>query len=88
MVGNQGEPARLAVLLAQRGDPSAQPLTAMTAYKIQTLTAYGWSDDASLLGHGASQDDNRWPTKAAALQVCAELGEVLGSTRLRVVHTV
>ena len=57
----------------------------MTEFKIQTLTAYGWSDDASLLGHGASQDDNRWPTEAAALQACAELIEVLGPTPLRVV---
>lgn len=57
----------------------------MSAFKIQTLGAFGWTDDASLLGHGASQDDNHWLTEAAALQACAELIEVLGSTPLRVV---
>lgn len=57
----------------------------MTEFKIQTLTAHGWTDDASFLGHGTSQDDNRWPTEAAALQACAELIEVLGPSPLRVV---
>ena len=57
----------------------------MQAFKIETLTADGWSDDASLLGFGASQDDNRWPTQAAALAACAELCAVLDPIRLRVV---
>ena len=57
----------------------------MTAFKIETLTANGWSDDASLLGFGASQEDNRWPTQDAALVACTELCAVLDPTRLRVV---
>jgi hypothetical protein len=57
----------------------------MTAFKIETLTANGWTDDVSLLGFGASQDDNRWPTQNAALAACAELCAVLDPTRLRVV---
>jgi len=39
-------------------------------FKIETLTADGWSDDPSLLGFGASQDDNHWPSQAAALAAC------------------
>jgi hypothetical protein len=58
----------------------------MTAFRIETLTADGWSDDASLLGFGASQDDNRWPSYDAALAACAELCAVLNPTRLRVVE--
>ena len=58
----------------------------MQEFKIETLTADGWSDDASLLGFGASQDDNRWPSQAAALAACAELCAVLDPTRLRVVQ--
>ncbi|MCE2836584.1 MAG: hypothetical protein LW834_06450 [Cyanobium sp. 49614_E6] len=58
----------------------------MTAFKIETLTDDGWTDDASLLGFGVSQfDDNRWPTQNAALDACAELCAVLDPTRLRVV---
>jgi hypothetical protein len=57
----------------------------MTAFKIETLTANGWTDDPTLLGFGASQDDNRWPTQDAALAACAELCAVLDPTRLRVV---
>jgi len=45
----------------------------MIAFKIEALTADGWSDDPSLLGFGASQDENRWPSQAAALAACAEL---------------
>ena len=58
----------------------------MQAFKIETLTADDWSDDPSLLGHGATDDDNRWPTQAAALAACAELCAVLDPTRLRVVQ--
>jgi hypothetical protein len=58
----------------------------MQAFKIETLTADGWSDDAGLLGFGASQDDNRWPSQAAALVACVDLCAVLDPTRLRVVH--
>jgi hypothetical protein len=57
----------------------------MIAFKIETLTADGWSDDASLLGFGASREDNRWPSQAAALAACVELCAVLNPTRLRVV---
>ena len=73
---------------AGRRRPATHPTasTAMQAFKIETLTADGWSDDASLLGFGASQDDNRWPTRAAALAACAELCAVLDPTRLRVVQ--
>jgi hypothetical protein len=53
-------------------------------FKIETLTADGWSDDPSFLGFGASQDDNHWPSQAAALAACVELGAVLDPTRLRV----
>jgi hypothetical protein len=58
----------------------------MIAFKIETLTADGWSDDASLLGFGASQDENRWPSQAAALAACAELCAALDPTRMRVVQ--
>ena len=58
----------------------------MQAFRIETLTADGWSDDASLLGFGASQNDNSWPTRAAALAACVELCAVLEPTRLRVVQ--
>jgi hypothetical protein len=58
----------------------------MQTFKIETLTADGWSDDASLLGFSASQDDNRWPSQAAALAACVELCAVLDPTRLRVVQ--
>jgi hypothetical protein len=58
----------------------------MTAYKIETLTLNGWTDDASLLGFGCSQDDNIWPTQEAALAACVDLGTVLDPTRLRVVE--
>ena len=57
----------------------------MTAFKIETLSADGWTDDPALLGFGASQDDNRWPTQDAALAACAELCAVLDPTLLRVV---
>jgi hypothetical protein len=76
------------------------PANTMQAFKIETLTADGWSDDPSLLGFGASQDDNRWPTRAAAMAACYELCAVprrlpwaisssrvaLEPTRLRVVQ--
>jgi hypothetical protein len=42
-------------------------------YEIQTLTADGWSNDASLLGHGCSQADNSWATEADAIAAMAEL---------------
>ena len=58
----------------------------MHAFKIETFTTDGWSDDASLLGFGASQDDNRWPTQAAALAACDELAAVgFDRSALRVV---
>ena len=62
------------------------PSPTMQAFRIETLTADGWSDDASLLGFGASQDDNRWPSQDAALAACIELCAVLDPTRLRVVQ--
>lgn len=45
----------------------------MTAYEIQIQAAQGWTADAELLGHGCTQDDNRWPSEAAALAAIDEL---------------
>jgi hypothetical protein len=42
-------------------------------YEIQTLTAEGWTNDASLLGHGASQADNEWATEAEAAAAIDDL---------------
>jgi hypothetical protein len=57
----------------------------MNMFKVEALTPDGWSDDASLLGFGTSQDDNRWPSQDAALAACVEMCDVLDPTRLRVV---
>jgi hypothetical protein len=58
----------------------------MISFRIETLTSEGWTDDASLLGFGVNQSANRWPTQAAALAACEELGRVLDAARLRVVQ--
>lgn len=57
----------------------------MNMFKVEALTPDGWSDDASLLGFGASQDCNRWPSQDAALAACVEMCDVMDPTRLRVV---
>jgi len=57
----------------------------MYMFKVEALTPDGWSDDASLLGFGTSQDDNRWPSKDAALAACVEMCDVMDPRRLRVV---
>ena len=56
-------------------------------FKIETLSIYGWTDDPTLLGHGCTDGDNRWPTKAEALAARDELAGVFGFSRseLRVV---
>ena len=36
----------------------------MATYEIQILTPYGWRADSDYLG--GDDDDNKWPTKAAA----------------------
>ena len=69
------------------GLPGNNPIASHPMFKIETLTPNGWTDDASLLGFGASQEDNRWPTQDAALAACAELCAVMDPTRLRVVPT-
>ena len=37
------------------------------AFRIETLSNGEWTDDASLLGHGCTQEDNEWPDEAQAL---------------------
>jgi hypothetical protein len=56
-------------------------------FKIETNTDHGWTDDPSILGHGCTDKDNRWPTEAAALAACDELASYAGFDRskLRVV---
>jgi hypothetical protein len=46
-----------------------------------------WTDDASLLRHGCTQNDNLWNTEALALATCDELASTCGFCRddLRVV---
>jgi hypothetical protein len=43
------------------------------AYQIETFNDGEWTDDVSLLGLGARQDDNVWPTEASALAACEDL---------------
>ena len=60
-------------------------ITTTPAFKIEILTADGWSDDTSLLGAGANQDANRWRSQAAAQAACADLVTVgFDPSRLRV----
>jgi hypothetical protein len=57
-------------------------------FKIEKNTDHhGWTDDPSILGHGCTDKDNRWPTEAAALAACDSLASCAGFDRslLRVV---
>ena len=60
-------------------------MTTAMHFKIEVLHNGQWSDDANLLGHGCSQDDNTWATEAAALSACDELAAAgFDRSRLRV----
>lgn len=63
----RGEPAK------QSAIPAPHRTTTMIVYEIQIRSADGWTNDAELLGHGCTQDDNRWPSEAAALAAVDEL---------------
>jgi hypothetical protein len=57
-------------------------------FKIETLSKHhGWTDDPSFLGHGATNEDNRWPTEGDAESACYELAAagVVAPECLRVV---
>lgn len=59
----------------------------MATYEIQILTTDGWwTNDASMLGHGANQSDNQWLSEAEATAAMDELASIggLDQDRLRV----
>jgi hypothetical protein len=61
-------------------------------FKIETFNPLldQWTDDASLLGLGCTQDDNLWSTKADALVACDQMATACGFSRhsLRVVPVI
>lgn len=64
------------------------PIASHPMFKIETHSKYlGWTDDPSFLGHGATDEDNRWPTEGDAESACYELAAagVVSPECLRVV---
>lgn len=57
------------------------------AYKLQSRTIHGWSDDITLLGHGLDPAANRWDQQEHALRVLSELHQLWPDASLRVTAT-
>lgn len=57
------------------------------AYKLQSLTATGWSDAFPLEGHAMDLTANTFPQEGPAIRLCSTLHDLWPSASFRVIRS-